>query len=115
MGPAAKLRQLLAGDGIVVMPGAYDALTATLVQRAGFDCVYLTGSGVSYSSLAKPDMAFTGLRDMVARAWDITGAISIPVLADGDTGYGNAVNVAFTVAQYQRAGLAGIQLEDQLA
>ena len=94
-------------------PGAYDALTATLIQQAGFDAVYLTGSGVSYSGLARPDVGFVGLRDMVERGWRIAGAVSLPIIADGDTGYGNAVNVMFTVQEYERAGLAAIQLEDQ--
>ena len=110
---AVSLRSLLSEPEILVMPGAYDALTARLAERAGFRAIYLTGSGVSYSSLAKPDLGYTGLSDMISAAWRITGAVSVPVLADGDTGYGNALNVVNTVREYERAGLAGIQLEDQ--
>lgn len=111
--PGARLRALLAGDGIVVAPGAYDALTARLVERAGFGAVYLSGAGVSYTHLARPDLGLVTRDEMVARASAITEAVDLPVLADGDTGFGNALNVRSTVRAYERAGLAGIQLEDQ--
>lgn len=111
--PGSRLRQLLERDSILVAPGAYDALTATLVQRAAFEAVYLTGSGVSYSSLARADVGFIGLGEMLEHARWLTAAVSIPVIADGDTGYGNAVNVFHTVREYERAGVAAIQLEDQ--
>lgn len=111
--PGSRLRQLLSRDRVLVAPGAYDALTATLIERAGFEAVYLTGSGVSYSSLAKADVGFIGLGEMVEHARWLTGAVSIPVVADGDTGYGNAVNVYHTVREYERAGVAAIQIEDQ--
>ena len=107
------LRELLARPGITVMPGAYDALTARLVERAGFDAVYLSGAGVSYTHLAQPDVGLVTLDEMLRRAEAITAAVRIPVLADGDTGFGNAINVRRTVHAYERAGLAGIQLEDQ--
>ena len=107
------LRELLARPGITVMPGAYDALTARLVERAGFDGAYLSGAGVSYTHLAQPDVGLVTLDEMVRRAEAITAAVRIPVLADGDTGFGNAINVRRTVRAYERAGLAGIQLEDQ--
>ena len=111
--PGARLRALLAGEQIVVAPGAYDALTARLVERAGFDAVYLSGAGVAYTHLARPDVGLVTLDEMVARAGAITAAVDIPVLADGDTGFGNAINVQRTVRSFERAGLAGIQLEDQ--
>lgn len=107
------LGDLARRPGITVLPGAYDALTALLVERAGFEAVYLSGAGVSYTQLAQPDVGLVTLDEMLRRAEGITSAVSIPVLADGDTGYGNAVNVRRTVRAYERAGLAGIQLEDQ--
>ena len=111
--PGARLRALLASEAIVVAPGAYDALTARLVERAGFPAVYLSGAGVSYTHLARPDVGLVTMDEMVARASAITAAVDIPVIADGDTGFGNALNVQRTVRAYERAGLAGIQLEDQ--
>jgi 2-methylisocitrate lyase-like PEP mutase family enzyme len=107
------LRDLIARPGIAVLPGAYDALTARLVERAGFDGVYLSGAGVSYTHLAQPDVGLVTLDEMLRRAEAITAAVRIPVLADADTGFGNAINVRRTVRAYERAGLAGIQLEDQ--
>lgn len=107
------LRELIARPGILVLPGAYDALTARLAERAGFDAVYLSGAGVSYTHLAQPDVGLVTLDEMLRRADAITSAVSVPVLGDGDTGFGNAVNVRRTVRAYERAGLAGIQLEDQ--
>jgi 2-methylisocitrate lyase-like PEP mutase family enzyme len=112
-GAAARLRALLALDRIVVAPGAYDALTARLVERAGFEAVYLSGAGVSYTHLARPDIGLVTLDEMLRRAEAICSTVNIPVLADGDTGFGNAINVQRTVRAYERVGLAGIQLEDQ--
>jgi 2,3-dimethylmalate lyase len=109
-----RLRRLVAAPGCLVLPGVYDALTAKLAARAGFDAIYLTGSGVAYSQLGKPDLSYVGLRDMVERAWVLTGAVSIPILADADTGYGGPLNVIHTVREYERAVLAGAQLEDQV-
>ena len=110
---AARIRELLARDQILVAPGAYDALTARLVERAGFEAVYLSGAGVSYTHLARPDIGLVTLDEMLRRAEAICSAVNIPVLADGDTGFGNAINVQRTVRAYERAGLAGMQLEDQ--
>jgi len=112
-GAAARFREILARDRIVVAPGAYDALTARLVERAGFEAVYLSGAGVSYTHLARPDIGLVTLDEMLHRAEAMCSAVNIPVLADGDTGFGNAINVQRTVRAYERAGLAGIQLEDQ--
>jgi len=112
-GAGAKLRALLAAERIVVAPGAYDALTARLIEKAGFGAAYLSGAGVSYTHLAAPDIGLVTLDEMLRRADAICGAVGIPILADGDTGFGNALNVQRTVRAYERAGLAGIQLEDQ--
>lgn len=110
---SAALRALVERGRLVVMPGAYDALTARLAERAGFEAVYLSGAGVSYTYLAQPDLGLVTLDEMLRRAEAITSVVSVPVLADGDTGFGNAINVRRTVRAYERAGLAGIQLEDQ--
>lgn len=114
MNPAAVLRHALTRPGILVAPGAYDALTARLIEEAGFAAVYLTGSGVAYTSLAAPDLGLVSGADMVRKVWEIAGAVGLPVIADGDTGYGNALNVRRTVREYERAGAAAIQLEDQV-
>lgn len=83
------------------------------MERAGFEAVYLSGAGVSYTHLARPDLGLVTLDEILRRAEAICSAVNIPVLADGDTGFGNAINVQRTVRAYERAGLAGIQLEDQ--
>jgi carboxyvinyl-carboxyphosphonate phosphorylmutase len=101
-------------NSILVLPGAYDGLSATLVERAGFEAIYLTGSGVSYARLAQPDLSFVGLAEMTEHARLLAAAVSIPILADADTGYGNAMNVWHTVRALEQAGVAGIQLEDQV-
>ncbi|TWH48084.1 oxaloacetate decarboxylase [Sporomusa sp. KB1] len=109
------LRQLLAGKSIVVTPGAHDALTAKIIEKTGFPAVYMTGYGQAASHLGKPDVGLLTMTEMVARAANIVEAVSIPVIADADTGFGNAVNVMRTVREYEKAGVAAIQLEDQVA
>ena len=111
----AQLRKLLARQEILVAPGAYDGLSARLVESAGFEAVYVTGYGLSASVLGKPDTGLLTLTEMASRVSAIAETVSVPVIADGDTGYGNAVNVARTVREYEKAGAACIQLEDQVA
>ncbi len=107
------LRQLVnEGRGLVV-PGAYDGVSARLVERAGFPVVYMTGYGVSASRLGMPDMGFAGLAEMADHARNMTAAVSIPLIADADTGYGNALNARRTVTLYEAAGVAGLHIEDQ--
>ena len=108
-----RLRELLAGPQIVVAPGAYDALTARLVEAAGFPAVYLSGAGVSYSMLARRDVGLVTMTEMVQRLAWITAAVQVPVIADADTGYGGPDNVRRTVREYERAGAAALQIEDQ--
>lgn len=110
-----RLRKLLARDEILVAPGAHDVLTAKIIEKEGFEAVYMTGYGTSASLLGKPDVGLLTLTEMVQRAANIAEAVNIPVIADGDTGYGNAVNVMRTVREYEKAGVACIQLEDQVA
>jgi len=108
-----QLRQLINRKHGLVVPGAYDGVSAKLVERAGFPVAYMTGYGVSASRLGLPDMGFAGLGDMADQARNMAGAVSIPLIADADTGYGNALNVRRTVALYESAGVAGLHLEDQ--
>lgn len=112
-GPA-KLRQLLGGDGPVLAPGAYDALSARLVEQAGFDAVYMTGFGTAAGLLGRPDVGLLGLHEMVDNVRRIVAAVDIPLVADADTGYGGPLNVLRTVQEYERAGVAGLHLEDQV-
>ena len=108
-----QLRALLKGGELVSAPGAFDCLTARLVEQAGFDAVYVTGSGVSISRLGAPDVAvisFSEVLDQVRRIADVT---SIPVIADADTGYGGPLNVIRTVREFEKAGVSAIQIEDQ--
>ena len=110
-----QLRALLAGARPVVAPGAYDALSARLVCLAGFDAVYMTGFGTAASLLGRPDVGLLGMSEMADNARRIVGAVDVPVIADADTGYGNAINVVRTVQDYERAGVAALHLEDQVA
>ncbi|MDT8903298.1 isocitrate lyase/PEP mutase family protein [Anaeroselena agilis] len=109
------LKQLLAGKEILVAPGAHDALAAKIVEKAGFAAVYFTGYGQAASHLGGPDVGLMTMTEMVMRARNFAAAVGIPVIADGDTGFGNAVNVMRTVREYEAAGVAAIQLEDQIA
>ena len=112
--PAARLRELLARPGILPMPCCFDALSARLIERAGFPVTFMSGFAVSAARLARPDVGLISFGEMRDQLRDITGAVSIPVLADGDTGYGNAVNVKRTVREYARAGAAAVMIEDQV-
>ena len=114
MKAAAKLRQLLRGPGIIVAPGAYDCLTAKLIERQGFPAVYMTGAGTALTRLGKPDLGFATLSEMAANAAALAATVSIPLIADADTGYGGALNVYRTVREYERAGVAALHLEDQV-
>lgn len=112
--PRARLRELLAMGEPLVVPGAYDALSARLIELAGFDAVYMTGFGTTASLLGRPDVGLLSGAEMVGNASRIVSAVDVPVIADADTGYGNAVNVVRTVRAYEQAGVAGIHLEDQV-
>ncbi len=112
-GPAG-LRRLLAGTEPILLPGCYDALGARLIEQAGFDAVYMTGFGTAASLLGRPDVGLLGLSEMVDNARRIVAATDLPVVADADTGYGNPINVIRTVQTYERAGVAGLHLEDQV-
>jgi len=108
-----RMRALLAGDGIVLAPGCWDALTGLLIEQAGFDAAYVTGGGMAYSRLGRPDIGLMGLREIADIVTHIRERVSIPLIVDGDNGHGNALNVQRTVREYERAGADVIQLEDQ--
>ena len=111
----SRFRQMLREPGIIVAPGAYDCLTATIIQQAGFPAVYMTGAGTSVARLGYPDLALATMTEMLTNAADIVSAVDVPVIADADadTGYGGTLNVRRTVGRYQRTGVAAIHIEDQ--
>ena len=113
MRATTKFRRLLAQPGLIMAPGAYDCLTARLIQQAGFPAVYMTGAGTSVARLGYPDLALATLSEMQESAAAIAAAVEIPVIADADTGYGGILNVRRTVRQYERSGVAALHLEDQ--
>ena len=112
MSPAAALRRLLADDAIIVAPGVYDGLSARLAARAGFRAVYATGGGIA-RSLGYPDLGLLGMSEVVERLIPIVESAEVPVIADADTGYGNALNVHRTVRAFARIGVGAFHLEDQ--
>lgn len=113
VGERAGLRSLLSTGSILVAPGAYDALMARLVETAGFSAVYLSGAGVSYSTLGRRDVGLITMTEMLQRLQWIVDAVRIPVIIDGDTGYGGPDNIRRTIRAFEGAGAAAIQLEDQ--
>ena len=112
--PAERLRQLLAQPGPLLMPCCYDALSARLVERAGFAATFMSGFAVSVGRLGLPDAGLISYAEMLDQGRSICDAVSIPVLGDGDTGYGNALNVKRTVWGYAKAGFASVMIEDQV-
>jgi len=109
---ATRLRSLLAGPDMVIAPGAYDGITARLVDQAGFPAVYMTGAGTA-ATFGYPDYGLVTMSEMAENAERIVRAVNVPVIADADTGYGNELNVVRTVREYERRGLAALHLEDQ--
>lgn len=112
---AERLRAQLAKPGLRVMPCCFDALSARLVERAGFGLTFMSGFAVSAARIGQPDTGLISYGEMVDAGRDICAAVSIPVLGDGDTGYGNAINVKRTVRGYAQAGFAAVMIEDQVA
>lgn len=108
-----RLRELI-GQGVVQMPGAFNALTARAIERTGFDAVYISGAGLANAVFALPDVGLVTMTEAVAHARRICGAVRIPVMVDGDTGFGEAVNVARTVSEMEAAGVSAIHFEDQV-
>jgi 2-methylisocitrate lyase-like PEP mutase family enzyme len=114
MTPRQELRRLIGQTGYTMVPGAYDTLTARLVEAAGFPAVYLTGGGYSRAS-GYPDLGLLSLTENVQFIGRTVEAVAIPVIADADTGYGNAINVIRTVREYEKTGVAGFHIEDQVS
>ncbi len=112
--PAARLRRLLEGPGLTVMPCCFDALSARLIERAGFPLTFMSGFAVSAARLGLPDTGLISYAEMLDQGRNICAAVSIPVIGDGDTGYGNPINVKRTVAGYAQAGFAAVMIEDQV-
>jgi methylisocitrate lyase len=112
---ARRLRELLARDDILVAAGAFDPMSALLAEQAGFEALYMTGAGTAHHLTGLPDIGLTTLTEMALNAKYIANAVAVPVFADADTGYGNALNVMRTVREYEQAGLAGLHIEDQVA
>ncbi len=112
MTQASRLRTLLRRDGMVVAPGAYDCITARLIEQAGFAAVFITGAGAA-ASMGYPDFGLVTMSEMVANARRIAAAVEVPIVADADTGYGNELNVFRTVRGFERSGVSGIHIEDQ--
>jgi 2-methylisocitrate lyase-like PEP mutase family enzyme len=112
--PAARLRTLLDRGDMLVMPCCFDALSARLIEQAGFPLTFMSGFAVSACRLALPDTGLISVTEMLDQGRAICDTVRIPVIGDGDTGYGNPANVRRTVDQYARAGFAGIMIEDQV-
>lgn len=114
MSQASRFKQMVLADEIAVVPSAYDGLSARVIEQAGFRAIHMTGSGSSASILGLPDLGFTTSSEMAEHARNMCNAVSVPVIVDGDTGYGNAMNVMRTVRDFERAGIVGLHLEDQV-
>jgi 2-methylisocitrate lyase-like PEP mutase family enzyme len=112
---STRLRELMACGPTLYVPGCYNAMSARVLESAGFGAIYMTGYGTSLSLTGLPDVGLTTMSEMVANARYIASAVRVPLIADADTGFGNAINVIRTVREYIGAGVAGIHLEDQVS
>src|SRR5438874_588230 len=110
---AASFRELIASK-CVAMPGTYNAYTARLIERAGFESAYISGAGLSNATAGVPDIGLLSLDEVTRLCGYIVDAVSIPIIADADTGFGGAANVARTVQKFEQIGLAGLHIEDQV-
>ncbi len=113
MNPRRKLKELFARRRLLVAPGAFDGLSARLVEEAGFEAVYLSGGAVA-RSMGVPDIGLVTMSEVIDRAAQVVSAVAIPVIADADTGYGNALNLVRAVREFERVGVAAIHIEDQV-
>ena len=113
MKATTRFRQLLAEPGIITAPGAYDCLTAAIIEKTGFPAVYMTGAGTSVARIGYPDLALATATEMMDNAAAIAATVSVPVIADADTGYGGTMNVRRTIREYERTGVAAVHIEDQ--
>ena len=113
MNPRQVLKHLLKRDKLLVAPGCFDGLSARLIEEAGFEAAYLSGGALA-RSMGIPDIGLVTMSEVIERAVQVVSAVRIPVIADADTGYGNAVNLVRTVREFERAGVAAIHIEDQI-
>jgi 2-methylisocitrate lyase-like PEP mutase family enzyme len=113
--PGKVLREMLEQGEIIVAPGCYDALSARLVEQAGFRCAFMTGYGASGSILGQPDYGLMTMNEMVAVCANMASVLNIPLIGDVDTGYGNPLNVYRTIREFERAGCAAVHIEDQVS
>jgi len=111
---AAGLRALARRPGIAIAPGCFDALSAALIERAGFECAYLSGASIAYTRFGRPDIGLVSMSEVAETISVIRERTSLPLIVDADTGFGNALNTYRTVRLFERMGAAGIQLEDQV-
>lgn len=109
-----QLKELIHGKGILKVPGAYDPLSAMILEKAGFEALFFSGGSAAVVTLGYPDIGLMSFTEMATLARNIVARVSVPMYADGDNGYGNAINVTRTVREYEAIGLAGIQLDDLL-
>ncbi|MGE0802359.1 MAG: oxaloacetate decarboxylase [Lautropia sp.] len=112
--PGKRLRELIADPKITVMPGVFDGYSARLVKKYGFPCAFLTGGGISETRLGQADVGLMGLEENLQSCRALVACSDLPMIADGDTGYGNAVNVHHTVRAFEQAGVGGVMIEDQV-
>lgn len=110
----AGLRPLLDSDQAVLVPGVYDGLSALLAERTGFECAYISGASIAYTRFGRPDIGLVSFAEVANVLSDIRERVSIPLIVDGDTGFGNALNVMRTVRQFERLGADAVQIEDQV-
>lgn len=108
-----RLREVLQENEIVIAPGAYDAVSAQIIEKAGFPVAYITGLGNEASDIGYPDLGLTTSTEIVRRAWNITQRLRVPVICDADTGFGGALNLYRTIGLFESVGVSGIHIEDQ--
>lgn len=110
---AKKLADLMKGPDILLAPGGYDALSASLIEKAGFKAMYLSGASIAYTRLGRPDIGLVSMSEVAETIALIRERVDLPIIVDADTGFGNAINVQRTVRLFERSGASAIQLEDQ--
>lgn len=113
MSTRKQFRKLLEEEKCIVLPGAYDCISARIIEKIGFKAMDVTGLGIEAARLGQPDLGLASMSEVVDQAWNIANSVSIPVIFDADTGYGGLMNVARTVKAFEQVGIAGIHIEDQ--
>jgi len=113
MNAPQQLHSLLSQENIIVAPGCYDGLSARIIEHLDFKVAYLTGYGIEASRLGMPDIGFASMAEVIDHASNVCDAITLPVICDADTGYGDSLNVWRTVKKFEKTGVAGIHVEDQ--